>query len=128
MKNPKILVVDDDENLTLLMGVRLQASDYDVRIANSAGEAFRVFLCFKPNLVITDIGIGDENGLELINRIRKTGAGIKTVYMTGAPDLYLTALAEEKERYHVEILAKPFAGKELMDLVSAQMRGHQEAA
>ena len=128
MKKTKILVVDDDENLTLLIEARLQATDYDVRIANSASAAYRTYLSFKPRLIIADIGIGDENGLDLMRRIRRKSGSVKTIYMTGDPERYRSALAQERKLYHAEVLAKPFEDNKLIDMVSAQAHGYHKAA
>ncbi len=128
MKKIKILIVDDDENLTLLIEARLKATDYNVRIANSAGAAYRTYLSFKPQLVITDIGIGDDNGLDLMRRIRRESGSVKTIYITGDPERFRSALAEERKFHHAEVLAKPFGDNQLIDMVSAQAHGHQKAA
>jgi DNA-binding response OmpR family regulator len=128
MKKYRVLIVDDDANLTLLIEARLAASGYKVRTANSAGEAYQTFLAFKPHLVLTDIGIGEENGLELIKRIRSRGSNIKTIYMTGDLGRYRAALIQERKLYHAEFIAKPFKGSELIAVVSAQARGQRRAA
>ena len=71
MRKIKVLVVDDDNNLAMLLEARLRAADYEVRLANCVAEAYHTFLLFKPHVVLTDIGLGDENGLDLIKRIRR---------------------------------------------------------
>jgi len=128
MKKIKILIVDDDANLALLIEARLRAAGYVVRTANSAVEAYRAFASFKPHLIITDIGIGDENGLDLMTRIRSKDVNIKTIYMTGDPGRYRAALAEEIKLHHAEVLPKPFEGSELVERVSAQTRRSRKAA
>lgn len=128
MKTCKILIVDDDATLALLLEARLKAADYDVRIADTAAEAYRTFLTFKPHLLLTDISIGNENGLDLVKRIRSRGDNIRTIYMTGDLDGYRSALAKEKQSYHAEVIAKPFNAEELIAVVSAQARGQQTAA
>jgi two-component system, NtrC family, response regulator AtoC len=127
MKNVKILIVDDDANLALLIEARLKAADYDVRAATSAGEAFRTFLTFKPQLVLTDIGIGDENGLDLIKRIRSQDHNIKTIYMTGDLDRYRLELVKERKLHQAEVITKPFKTDELITVVAAQEHDHQNA-
>jgi DNA-binding response OmpR family regulator len=128
MNNVKILIVDDDVNLTLLIEARLKAADYDVRAANSAGEAYRTFLTFKPQVVLTDIGIGDENGLDLVKRIRSQSETVKTIYMTGDLDRYRSALVKESNLHHADVITKPFKTDQLITLVAAQARGRQQLA
>jgi two-component system, NtrC family, response regulator AtoC len=128
MKKTKILVVDDDENLAFLIKARLNDKAYDVRIANSAGMAYRTFLRFKPHVIITDIGLGGDNGLDLMRRMRRKRRSMRTIYMTAAPERYRSALAQEKQLYQAEVVAKPFQGNTLIDMVSAQAHGYHRAA
>lgn len=120
MKDCKILVVDDADNLALLLESRLEAASYEVRTASCAAEAYQTYLTFKPDLVLTDIGIGEENGLDLIKRIRRRCGSVKTIYMTGDPARYRSKLVEEENLHHAAVLAKPFTTNELMSAVSAQ--------
>ncbi len=128
MSIDKILVVDDDDNLALLIKVGLKAAEYDVKTANSAAEALQIFLRFKPQLVLTDIGIGEEDGLELIERIRGRCGPVKTVYMTGDLGRYDAVLAQEKQLHHAAVIAKPFTYQELLVVVSAQAQNQSKAA
>ena len=128
MKKFRILIVDDDNNLALLLEARFKAADWDVSTANSAAEAYRRFFKFKPHLVLTDIGIGAKNGLDLITRIRRRSGNIPTIYMTGDLGRYQSALVAERKLHHAEVLEKPFRFNELMAIVSAQLHGQQQAA
>ena len=120
MKECKILIVDDADNLTLLLESRLEAASYEVKTANSAEDAYQTFLKFKPDLVLTDIGIGEENGLDLVKRIRDRCGSVKTIYMSGDLTRYRSLLVEEKTVHHAAVLAKPFTTNELISAVSAQ--------
>jgi len=129
VKKIKILIVDDDENLAMMIGTRLKVANYDVRTANSFNDAYRAFLAFEPHVVLTDIGIGDENGLDLIERIRSHGNNnVKTIYMTGDLDRYRSALVRESQLHHAKVIAKPFRADELINIISAQARDHRTAA
>ena len=128
MNKFKILVVDDDDNLALLIKVGLKAAEYEVKTANSATEAMQTFLRFKPQLVLTDIGIGEEDGLELIERIRGCCGPVKTIYMTGDLGRYDAALVQEKQLHHAAVIAKPFTYHELLVVVSAQAQDQSKAA
>ena len=99
-----------------------------IKTANNAAEAYRTFLTFKPHLLLTDISTGDENGLDLVKRIRSQDDNIRTIYMTGDLAGYRSALVKERQLYHAEVIAKPFKAGELMTVVSAQARGEQKAA
>ena len=128
MNKFKILVVDDDENLALLIKVGLRAAEYEVKTANSAAEAMQTFLRFKPELILTDIGIGEEDGLDLIERIRGHFGPVKTIYMTGDLGRYDAVLAQEKQVHHAAVIAKPFTYHELLVAVSAGVHNQSKAA
>ncbi|MGE5219757.1 MAG: response regulator transcription factor [Chloroflexota bacterium] len=127
MKRVKVLIVDDDANFAVLIEARLKAAGYEAITANSAAEAYQTFASFKPDLVLTDIGIGEENGLDLVKRIRSQSDNIRTIYMTGDLARYHAALVQEKLLHHVEVMAKPFNGSQLIAVVSAQTRSQQQA-
>ena len=120
MREYKILIVDDADNLALLLESRLEAASYEVKTANCAAEAYQTYLTFQPDLVLTDIGIGEENGLDLIKRIRSRCGTVKTIYMSGDLARYRSMLVEEKTLHHAAVLAKPFTTNELISAVSAQ--------
>jgi two-component system OmpR family response regulator len=128
MKQLKVLIVDDDANLAQLIEARLEAAQFEVRKAHSASEAYGTFLTFQPDLVLTDMGIGEENGLDLISRMRSHSHNIETIYMTGDVDRYRLALVQEKKLHHAEVIPKPFTGNDLVHMVSAHLRRQSEAA
>jgi DNA-binding response OmpR family regulator len=66
MKTFKILVVDDDDNIAFAIQQRLESEGYEVRRANGSEEGYLTSLCFRPDLIVTDITMGRDNGLELI--------------------------------------------------------------
>jgi len=69
-------------------------------------------------LVVTDIRMPGENGLELMEHIRMHNPMARAIYMSGDLDNFLSPLEEEKKRYPVSYLEKPFSKNDLMGLVS----------
>lgn len=129
MKKFKVLVVDDDYTLTYLLRQRLEYEDFEVESANSAAEGYLIYLGFRPDLVITDINMGEENGLELVKHIRSSDPKVRTIYMTGDLSRYGSALETERDVFHASVLEKPFSGHKLLESISAQANGgHQIAA
>ena len=115
----KILIVDDDQELTFTLQFMLEDEGYEVRSAKDGQDGYWAYLEFKPDLVITDIQMPGENGLELMEHIRALNPGVRTIYMSGDLNSYLSPLEEEKKRYPVSLLEKPFSKVELMGLLSA---------
>jgi CheY-like chemotaxis protein len=114
----KILIVDDNSELALTVQIILEEEGYQVRSANDSRDAYLVYLEFNPDLIITDIQMPGENGLELMEHIRTHNPMVRAIYMSGDLDSYLSPLEEEKKRYPVSLLEKPFSKFELMGLLS----------
>jgi DNA-binding response OmpR family regulator len=81
MKTFKILVVDDDDNIAFAIQQRLESEGYEVRRANGSEEGYLTSLCFRPDLIVTGITMGRENGLELMEHVRKDEPNVRTIYM-----------------------------------------------
>ena len=115
----RILIVDDNQELALTLQFMLEDEGYEVRSAKDGQDGYWAYLEFKPDLVITDIQMPGENGLELMEHIRTLNPRVRTIYMSGDLNSYLSPLEEEKKRYPVSLLEKPFSKVELMGLLSA---------
>jgi len=81
----RILVVDDDLDLLMLLERMLTREGYDVETAASLPEAEEIITQFHPDLVLLDINIHGDDGRKLCWQLKKTGAatGIKVLLMSG---------------------------------------------
>jgi len=115
----KILVIDDETQITRVLRAALTAQGYDVRIANDPEEGLRIFADWPPDLVITDLMMPGISGVEVCRAIRAHDA---------TPVLVLSV--REHERSKVEALdagaddyvTKPFGIEELLARVRAHLR------
>ena len=115
----RILVVDDETQITRVLRAALSAQRYDVRTANDPLEALRVFEEWSPDLIVTDLMMPEISGVELCRAIREKS---KT------PILVLSV--RDQERAKVEALdagaddyvTKPFSIQELLARVRAHLR------
>ncbi len=117
----KVLVVDDNENLTFLIREMLANEGHDVRTASNGEIAYILYPLFRPDVVITDVEMPLQDGPQLVKLIRLHEPKIRTIYMSGNPSR-LWALLEEEKNAQVSILPKPFSKTELVQLVSRQQR------
>lgn len=117
----KILIVDDNELLAWGLQKLLEDEGYEVRLAGDGRDGYTAYLLFKPDLVITDIQMPGENGLELIKHIRVHNPTIRTIYMSADLSRYWSPLEEEKKKYSANLLEKPFSRDELMKLLAVPM-------
>ena len=114
----RILIVDDNQELASAIEIMLEDEGYEIKLARDGEEGYWAYLEFKPDLVVTDIHMPGENGLELMGHIRTHNPLVRAIYMSGDLDNFLSPLEEEKKRYPVSYLEKPFSKNELMGLVS----------
>ena len=115
----RILVIDDETQITRVLRAALSAQGYDVRTANDPEEGLRTFKDWRPDLVITDLMMPGMSGVEVCRAIRSHGS---------TPVLVLSV--REHERSKVEALdagaddyvTKPFGIQELLARVRAHLR------
>ncbi len=113
----KVLIVDDSQEIALIAKMILEEEGFEIRSAMGGEEGLRAFLEFKPDLIITDIQMPGENGIELMRHIRRLNPLVKNIYMSGDLCSFRSLLDEEKEKYSVTLLEKPFSRDELTELV-----------
>ena len=113
----KILVVDDNPLLVATIQALLEDDGLEVMSAKDGIDGYSAYLLFKPDIVITDIQMPRKNGLEMMGHIRTHEPMIRTIYMSGDIDPYRPFLKEEKRRYPVIFLEKPFSLESLRRVV-----------
>ena len=107
----RILVVDDEYAIRVLLKSFLEGHEYEVRLAEDGENAFRTFEEFQPEVVITDIMMPVESGLSLVSRIRERNPSIKVLYLSAWLDETDTEkrLNEELSNYpDYRLIKKPF--------------------
>src|SRR5579863_8853510 len=110
-----ILVADDDRAIRTVLNQALARLGHDVRMTGSAATLWRWIAEGEGDLVITDVIMPDENGLDLIPRIKKVRPELRIIVMS-AQNTLLTAV-KATERGAFEYLPKPFDLRELVALV-----------
>jgi len=118
VERTKILVVDDNNNLASIIQMMLEDEGHQVRSAKDGSEGYLIYLLFKPDLVLTDIQMPEKNGLELMTHIRMHNPMVRTIYMSADLGRFRCQLEEERRKYPVNLLEKPFSKVELMRLLS----------
>jgi len=116
---PRILVVDDEPQLTRVLRTGLKSRGYDVRAAADGLAGFEAFIDWHPDLVITDLAMPNVDGLELTRRLRA---------ISQVPIIVLSAKGEEKTKVEAldlgadDFVTKPFGIDELLARVRASLR------
>jgi two-component system, NtrC family, nitrogen regulation response regulator GlnG len=110
-----ILVADDDRAIRTVLSQALSRLGHDVRTTSNAATLWRWVSDGEGDLVITDVVMPDENGLDLVPRIKKLRPELRIVVMS-AQNTLLTAV-KATERGAFEYLPKPFDLRELVNVV-----------
>ncbi len=116
-----VLIVDDDRDIRELIGTYLRKNGVRVTLANGGREMRAALANEKPDIIVLDLMLPGESGLELCRELR-SGEWKST------PILMLTALSEETDRIvglemgADDYLVKPFAVRELLARIRAVLR------
>ncbi len=112
---PVILVADDDRAIRTVLTQALVRQGYEVRTSSTAATLWRWVADGQGDLVITDVIMPDENGLDLVPRIRQARPDLRVIVMS-AQNTLMTAI-KATERGAFEYLPKPFDLKDLIQIV-----------
>ncbi len=110
-----ILVADDDRSIRTVLAQALGRAGYDVRSTGNASTLWRWVSDGEGDLVITDVVMPDESGLDLLPRIKKLRPDLRIIVMS-AQNTLLTAV-KATQRGAFEYLPKPFDLRELVGVV-----------
>ncbi len=114
-ENSTILVADDDDSIRTVVTQALSRAGYEVRSTGNASTLWQWVENGDGDLVITDVVMPDENGLDLIPRIRRIRPNLRIVVMSAQNTLMTAVKATERGAF--EYLPKPFDLKELVSVV-----------
>jgi two-component system, NtrC family, nitrogen regulation response regulator GlnG len=120
-----ILVADDDRAIRMVLNQALIRLGHDVRMTGNAATLWRWVADGEGDLVITDVIMPDENGLDLIPRIKKIRPELRIIVMS-AQNTLLTAV-KATERGAFEYLPKPFDLRELVSVVERALTAPRDA-
>ncbi len=115
----RILVVDDEPQITRVLRTTLSSHGYTIRTAGDGDEALEVMREWMPDLVIPDLAMPNMEGLELCRRIReKSAVPIVVLSVRGEERTKIEALEAGADDY----VTKPFGPNELLARVRAMLR------
>ena len=115
----RLLLVDDDANLLKLLGIRLEAEGFAILSAASATEALQVLRNNPVNLVLTDLRMEGESGLELFTQVRHFYPGLPVIIMSAQGTIPEAVSATQMGVF--EFLTKPVDKKLLLETIHAAL-------
>jgi two-component system nitrogen regulation response regulator GlnG len=121
-----ILVADDDRAIRTVLNQALGRLGHDVRMTGEASTLWRWVADGEGDLVITDVVMPDENGLDLIPRIKRVRPDLRIIVMSAQSTLLTAVKAAERGAF--EYLPKPFDLRELVGIVERALSAPPTAA
>jgi two-component system nitrogen regulation response regulator GlnG len=122
---PTVLIADDDRSIRTVLTQALGRSGYQVRTTGNAATLWRWVEDGEGDLVITDVVMPDENGLDLIPRIRRVRPDLRVVVMSAQSTLMTAVKATQRGAF--EYLPKPFDLRELLAVVDRALASPSSA-
>ena len=119
----KILIIDDEPNILLLVKNRLEANTYEVITAKDGEEGLKKVLDEKPDLVIVDVMMPKLNGYDFVKKVKYNRE------TENIPIIVLSAQGKLKDLFDIEgldFIDKPFDPEELLGKVKKHLLGKKE--
>ena len=116
---PRVLVVDDDQALSEMLGIVLRAEGFDALFCDDGSKAQGIFNEAKPDLVLLDLMLPGIDGIEVCRKIRAE-SGVPIVMLTARGDTL--DIVKGLESGADDYIVKPFKPKELVARIKARLR------
>lgn len=116
---PELLIVEDDPQIRKFLRVTLAVEQYRFHEAENAAEGIAQASSRQPDLILLDLGLPDQDGMEVIREVRRASQ---------TPIIVLSARGQEKEKIAAldlgadDFISKPFAVGELLARIRAALR------
>lgn len=115
MGKKSVLIIDDQPDMLEVMSELLEGYDLDVAIASSGNKAFEIISNKQFDYIISDINMPDGDGIELLNKVKKTLDNPPLFYfMTGYTDFKVDDLKKQGCR---EVFQKPLEIEKVIEVL-----------
>ena len=115
----KILIVEDEANILSFIKANLEISDYQVICAETCALGMMMYASHRPDLVVLDLGLPDQDGMTFLKRLRKDSL---------TPVIVLSARSDEKDKVEAldmganDYVTKPFGSNEFLARIRSTLR------
>lgn len=118
IKGKRILVVDDNEDLTQIVSLVLKSNGYEVETCNSIPDAHSYVKDWQPEVLVLDINVSGEDGRYFCSNLKEnTNTPVKVILMSGYDNNLGAAIWHGAD----DFIAKPFGMEELVGKVKLQL-------
>lgn len=123
----KILVIDDEPHILLMLKKMLERHDFEIEMATNGAEGLSLFKLSTPDLVITDIIMPEMEGLETIREMKRIKPDLKIIAMSGGGKVSADSYLKIAGIFGAsKSLAKPFTMNEMLLAVQDLITGESK--
>ena len=115
MKNPRVLIVDDEEKIRKILIRLLEDEDYHVKAVENGQKAIAVSASYKPDIILMDQNMPGLNGIDALVTIKEKYPSITVIIITAHGEVSLAVDSIKKGAY--DYLEKPFDNDKLLLLI-----------
>jgi DNA-binding NarL/FixJ family response regulator len=118
----RILIVDDDRDMQLILSETLKLEGYEAIVADDGREALEKITAHVPELILLDVRLPGMNGLEVLEKIKTTNKDSIVIMLTGFGDIKDAVKAIKLGAY--DYITKPFKDEEMVENISEALQGY----
>ncbi|MUP45348.1 sigma-54-dependent Fis family transcriptional regulator [Gramella sp. BOM4] len=112
----KVLVVEDDVAFGTMLKTFLEKRDYQVSLVYSAAEAFSKISANKFDLVLTDVRLPDNDGLEILQKVKNENPSTQVIVMTSYAEISMAVKAMKEGAF--DYVSKPFRPESILQTIN----------
>ena len=116
----KVFVIDDDKSIRWILEKAFTKAGYDVNCYENTENIKKNVIKYAPNIIVSDIRMPGESGLEMLENVRREFPKIPIIIMTAFSDLESTVSSLQKGAY--DYITKPFDIKEMISSVEKSLK------
>lgn len=117
MSETRVLVIDDNIDLTTIISMILSGEGYKVKVCNTIEEGLFYLKDWKPKLLLLDVNVDGEDGRILCHKIKLSGQQVIIILMSGDE----ATLDYQDSNGADDCIAKPFDSAELLQKISEHL-------
>ena len=119
-----VLYVEDEDGIRNNIEEILRHLFKEVATAKNASDAYKKYIQNKPDLIITDIKMGNETGIDLVKKIRETDSKTRVIVTSAHTDL--DYLLEATQLHLVKYIVKPITNDNLMEALESFIKSYDD--
>lgn len=119
----KVLIVDDDRSIRLSLSIFLEREGYKVKDVASGSAALSMLREFHPDVVLTDLRLKEESGIDVLAALKERQADLPVILMTAYGTV--EKAVEAMKLGAVDFISKPFQPAEMAQLIRRTLELHQ---